>query len=293
MSECRLCPRNCGADRSQGALGFCASGSEVTVAKSGLHFFEEPCISGSRGSGTVFFCGCSLRCVYCQNRSISRSSETGRVLCEQDLGELFLSLQQEGAHNLNLVTPTHFADTIARTLRKVRSQLHIPVVWNTSGYERVETLQSLEDLVDIYLTDFKYASPALSTAYSSAPDYAEKAVPALAEMVRQTGSVRKGRDGLLRSGVLVRHLILPGHRHDSMAVLRLVADTVSPSEILLSLMRQYTPDFARDTTYPNLHRRLTSFEYESVADYAETLGFEGYRQGRESAAAEYTPNFTE
>lgn len=208
------------------------------------------------------------------------------------LAETMLRLQEEGAHNINLVTPTHFADRVAETLSDVRGKLKIPVVYNSSGYENLSTLRMLEGLIDVYLPDFKYASPETARRYSSAPDYPEVAVTAIREMVRQTGGLRFDENGILQRGVIVRLLVLPGERKDAIEVLKLLASAVDPTEIRLSLMSQYTPQFALDTPYPNLHRRLTRFEYDSVWETACALGFEGYSQARESASARYTPDFS-
>ena len=267
-------------------------GDVARVARVALHPFEEPPISGVRGSGTVFFVGCPLGCIFCQNRAL-RSEEMGRALDVNDLSRVFLALEEKGAHNINLVTPTHFADKIAESLSMVRHRLHVPVVYNCGGYERVETLARLRGLVDVYLPDFKYASPDVARAYAAAPDYAERATEALREMYDQVGKVRYDADGMMISGVTVRHLVLPGHRADSIAVLDRVASTVPVDEVCLSLMRQYTPDFAPASAPRNLHRRVTSFEYDSVMKHAVELGFEGFFQGKESADASFTPNFSE
>ena len=288
--KCQLCPRMCGAERDKGALGYCASPALPHVARASLHFFEEPPISGTRGSGTVFFTGCSLGCVFCQNRAI-RTTDTGCEKTAAELAEIFLELAQKGAHNINLVTATHYADTVAEALAIARPRLKIPVVYNCGGYERVETLRRLEGLVDIYLSDFKYISPDLARSYSAAPDYATHATAALAEMVRQVGAVSFDGDGMLQRGVIVRHLVLPGARHDSMAVLDRIAATVPVADIRLSLMSQYTPDFAAADAPSPLHRRVTEFEYQSVLKHAVSLGFEGYFQHRSSANAAYTPDF--
>ena len=288
---CTLCPRMCGADRENGEFGFCKSPATVHVARAAKHFFEEPPISGTRGSGTVFFTGCSLGCIFCQNSAI-RESVAGRAFDTAALCELFLSLADEGVHNINLVTPTHYADVIAAALELARPYLKIPVVWNTGGYERVETLARLSGLVDIYLPDFKYISPVLSAQYSAAPDYAEVATAALAQMVRQVGAVCFDGEGLLRRGVIVRHLVLPGARHDSLAVLDRIAETVGVHDVRLSLMSQYTPDFAPEDGPRPLLRRVTRFEYESVTAHAQQLGFQGYFQLRSSADAAFTPDFS-
>lgn len=289
---CMLCPRGCNAARETGEVGYCGMPATLLVARAAKHPFEEPPISGTRGSGTVFFSGCSLGCLYCQNGAI-RGPQSGRAFTEGELGELFLALQAQGVHNINLVTPTHYADRIAAALAGVRQALTVPVVYNCGGYERVETLKRLEGLVDIYLPDFKYISPALSRAYSAAPDYAEHATAALAEMYRQTGPVVFDKEGLLRRGVMVRHLVLPGSRLDSQAVLTRIAETVPVSEIRLSLMRQYTPEFAPKDGPKALGRRVTSFEYDTVMRHAMALGFEGYFQTKESVGTAYTPDFSD
>ena len=291
MKECNLGPRLCGAARDSGRLGFCGQGNEVRVARSSLHFYEEPVISGSRGSGTVFFSGCSLRCVFCQNKAISRAQDSGREVSVNELCEIMLSLKDQGAHNINLVTPTHFADKIAEALAKVKDKLMIPVVYNTSGYERVETLEMLEGLVDVYMPDFKYFSGELSGSYSSAPDYFEVCSKAILEMFRQVGKYELDSEGMMRRGLLVRHLVLPACRKDSIEVFRRLAEILPPSEILVSVMSQYTPEFALGCGYKNLERKVTQFEYSSVTDEVLKLGFDGFFQGRSSASSVYTPDF--
>ena len=287
---CLLCPRRCGVDREAGELGFCGSPAELLVARAALHPFEEPPISGTRGSGTVFFSGCSLRCIFCQNSAI-RTQDSGKRVTVAEFCDIMRALKEQGAHNINLVTPTHYADKIAEALKRVKRELGLPVVWNCGGYECVETLRMLEGLVDVYLPDFKYVSPKLAGEYSAAPDYAEVATAALAEMHRQTGAVTLDGDGMMTRGVLVRHLVLPGSRADSMAVLSRIAETVPVGEVRLSLMRQYTPDFAPRSGPKALLRRVTSFEYDSVMQHAVDLGFEGYFQTKESADKAYTPDF--
>lgn len=289
MSLCTLCPRNCHADRTRSA-GVC-SVKGLKIAKASLHYGEEPCISGTdgKGAGTIFFSGCSLKCIFCQNMPISRDG-FGEEITAQRLGEIMLELQEKGAHNIDLVTPTHYADIIADVLKSIKPRLHIPVVYNCGGYENVSTLRMLDGLIDIYLPDFKYASSELAAEYSSAPNYPEVAAKAIAEMYRQTGKVRFDENGLMKKGVLVRHLILPGCRHDSMKVLNILKDTVPTSDIRISLMRQYTP-CGKALEIKNLSRKLTTFEYNSVTDYAAELGFDGYVQDKASATAEYTPQW--
>ncbi len=286
---CILCPCRCGIDRTR-RIGRCGMPAELYIARAAPHMWEEPPISGTRGSGTVFFSGCNLGCVFCQNRTISHEKR-GTPITEKALADTLLRLRDEGVHNINLVTPTHYADVLARVLTQVKPTLGIPVVWNTSGYESVETLRMLEGLVDIYLPDFKYASAELGKAYSAAPDYPEVAEAALKEMYRQTGPALFDASGIMQHGMMVRHLILPGHRADSMAVLERLAALLPTADIRLSLMRQYTPDFAADAPYKNLHRRLTDFEYASVTDVADRMGFIGYVQGRDAADRAFTPDF--
>ncbi len=289
MSLCTLCPRNCRVDRTITA-GAC-SVKGLKIAKAALHFGEEPCISGTdkRGSGTIFFSGCSLKCIFCQNMPISRDGY-GKEITADRLGEICLELQAKGAHNINLVTPTHYADIIAAVLRRIKPQLNIPVVYNCGGYEKTETLKELDGLIDIYLPDFKYASSQIAEKYSSAPDYPEIARNAITEMYRQRGKAVFDDNGMMKSGVLVRHLVLPGCRHDSMRALDILSETVDPEDIRISLMRQYTP-CGNALLDKNLSRRLTTFEYDSVTDYAAKLGFDGYTQEKSSATFEYTPDW--
>lgn len=289
MASCALCPRRCGVDRTAGQVGVCGVTDTLRVARIAPHMWEEPPISGSRGSGTVFFTGCSLRCIFCQNRTISREG-MGKTYTEEELTAAILSLRDQGVHNINFVTPTHYTSTIARILERIKPTLGIPVVWNCGGYESVETLRMLEGLVDIYLPDFKYFSPDLSRDYSSAPDYPAIATEAVQEMYRQTGPYTEEKD-LAKRGVIIRHLVLPGCRADSMNVLRHIASILPPAEFRISVMRQYTPDFAADAPYKNLHRRVTDFEYTSVLDEAARLGLVGFSQGKDAATKAYTPDF--
>ena len=289
MASCALCPRRCGVDRTAGQVGVCGVTDTLRVARIAPHMWEEPPISGSRGSGTVFFTGCSLRCIFCQNRTISRDG-MGKTYTEEELTAAILSLRDQGVHNINFVTPTHYTSTIARILERIKPTLGIPVVWNCGGYESVEKLRLLEGLVDIYLPDFKYFSPDLSRDYSSAPDYPAIATEAVQEMYRQTGPYTEEKD-LAKRGVIIRHLVLPGCRADSMNVLRHIASILPPAEIRISVMRQYTPDFAADAPYKNLHRRVTDFEYTSVLDEAARLGLVGFSQGKDAATKAYTPDF--
>ena len=284
---CTLCPRRCGADRETG-LGFCASGVVPTVARAALHFHEEPCISGTRGSGAVFFTGCNLRCVYCQNHAISRG-RTGTPVTDERLREIYGTLIGQGAHNINLVTASHFADTVARSLE---GGLPVPVIYNCGGYESVETLRRLEGKVQIYLPDFKYTDPALAARYSAAPDYPRIAEAALLEMVRQTGDWQADDDGILRRGVLIRHLVLPGHLENTFGVIdRVRALFPRDGQVLFSLMRQYTPVVPLPQ-YPNLCRRVTDEEYAAAERYLFDSGIEdGFVQDGDSAEEDYIPAF--
>lgn len=291
MKGCNICPRKCFADRGTDIKGFCGEGEKMAVSRIGLHMWEEPSISGSRGSGTIFFRGCNLRCVFCQNKLISRGGGAYRELDSKALAREMLSLRDMGAHNINLVTPTHFATQIAESLTLVKEELGIPVVYNSSGYESVETLRALDGLIDIYLPDFKYASRKLAEDYSNAPDYPKVAEAAVAEMFRQVGANVIDSDGIMRRGVIVRHLVLPSCRADSFDVLDILCRILPKNEFKLSLMSQYTPEFAADCQFKNLRRRLTSFEYDSVLEYAISLGFDGYFQNRSSATSAYTPDF--
>lgn len=292
MELCTQCPRGCKTDRVLGKLGFCGAPEAFLVARAALHPWEEPFLSGKRGSGTVFFCGCNLQCVFCQNREISRG-KTGRTVTPHALADVMLRLRDAGAHNINLVTPSHYALQLIPVLEKLKPTLGIPVVYNCGGYEKVETLRRLEGLVDIYLPDFKYYSSELSGKYSGAPDYFEVVSEALAEMLRQQPKPTFDGEQMLTRGVVLRHLVLPGARGDSIALLNALAERFGSKAFLLSLMSQYTPEFASDCAYPALQRRLTTFEYESVLKKVEELGFEGCIQGRSSASASYTPDFYE
>ncbi len=290
-NNCRQCPRDCGVDRTK-TVGYCGAPWGFRVARVALHPWEEPSISGTRGSGTVFFSGCNLGCVFCQNREVSHDC-LGKSLGSDELEKLMLRLWREGAHNINLVTPTPYAEQLAELLSRVKEKLPIPIVYNCGGYERVETLRRLEGLVDVYLPDMKYYDPAIAARYSDAADYPSVAMDALAEMLRQTGKPTFDGDGLLRSGTVVRHLVLPAHRADSIALLRALHARFGADAFLLSLMSQYTPDFAKKSPFENLHRRVTSFEYDSVRREAEQLGFDGYFQAPASASVVYTPDFHE
>ena len=285
MDGCILCPRQCGVDRTE-RTGYCGSGSLPKVARAAKHHWEEPCISGTEGSGTVFFSGCTLGCVFCQNREISRGG-TGREVTVEHLADIFKRLEGQGVHNLNLVTPTHFTPQILQALEL--SKPTVPVVMNCGGYERVETLRQWEGKVQVYLPDLKYFSPELSAKYSAAPDYFAVASKAIMEMHRQQPQlVWKG--DLLKSGLIIRHLVLPGCMKDSLKVLDFLDKNLPKDSFLLSLMSQYTPT-ENCKQFPEINRRVTTYEYRKVADRAAELGFSGFAQDRRSAKEEYTPPF--
>ncbi len=284
MSECTLCPRNCGIDRSK-AVGFCGMGESPRVARAALHFWEEPCISGSRGSGTVFFSGCTLGCVYCQNAEISHGRK-GKDISVSRLADIFKMLEDQGAHNINLVTGTPFVPAILDALEMHRPG--IPIVWNSGGYEKTETLKRLEGAVDIYLPDLKHVSPRLSKLCAHAEDYFEYAGSALMEMCRQTGKPVCNEEGIMQKGTLIRHLILPGCTGDSCRVLDFIAEKL-PAGTPVSLMRQYTP--IPSCRVAGLDRRITDREYERVLSHFEALGLTGYTQEKQAADSGYTPPF--
>lgn len=295
-THCTLCPRTCGADRAAGQTGLCGAGDTLRAARAALHHWEEPCLSGApeapTGSGTVFFSGCALGCCYCQNYGISQEGQ-GRPLTEARLAEIFLELQAKGAKNINLVTATQWLPWVLPALDSARRRgLRLPVVYNTGGYETVQTVQALAGYVDIWLTDFKYDSPALAAELSRAGNYPAVADRALRAMLRQTGAPVYDPEGYLCRGVIVRHLVLPGQTADSQAVLRRLAAVRRQEEVpfLLSLMSQFTPFYhAADH---GLGRRITSYEYRKVVDAALALGLtDGYMQEKSSAREEYTPPF--
>ena len=284
---CNLCPRRCGAVRTETeAGGYCRMPSLPVLARGALHHWEEPPISGTRGSGTIFFSGCPLRCIFCQNSEISQEG-FGKPVTPQRVREICQELIAQGAHNINFVTPTHYAHVIAQVLR---TPLGVPVVYNTGGYERIETLRALEGKVDIYLPDLKYATEADALRYSGAADYVQTAQAAIREMVRQTGPYQLDADGLLTRGVVIRHLILPGKLPAARAVMDWVAETFPPGTVLFSLMSQYLP-CGRAAEFPELNRRLRSGERRSAQAYMENLGLEGFTQEPESARNEYIPPF--
>lgn len=291
LSACTLCPRNCRVNRMAGERGYCGMSAEVMGARAALHMWEEPCISGTKGSGTVFFSGCTLGCVFCQNRPIA-GGEVGKPISRQRLCEIFLELQAKGAANINLVTAGHFAPQTAAALKMARDRgLKIPVVYNSSGYEGLEALEILGDVVDVWLPDFKYMDPGLAKKYSRAEDYPEAAMAAVDWMVRQAGPCVFDSEGYVVRGVIVRHLILPGHTKDSRAILRYLHERYG-EKIWISIMNQYTPLSHVVEKYPELNRRVTKREYGKVLDEAMELGIvNGFFQEGETAKDSFIPLF--
>ena len=289
FASCTLCPRECSVNRFENT-GYCKMSATVYAARAALHQWEEPCITGPKGSGTVFFTGCTLRCVFCQNYTIANGS-VGKEITTTHLSEIFLSLQEKGATNINLVTPTHYIPSIVNALIESKKHgLHIPVVYNTSGYEKVTSLRLLEGLIDIYLPDFKYMDQSLSLRYSHAEDYPDIAKAAIAEMVRQTGPPVFLQD-IMKRGVIVRHLILPGHRKDSKNILRYLYETYH-DDIFLSIMNQYTP-LAGLKDYEEINRKLTKREYNDVVDFAVEMGItNAFIQEGGTASESFIPPFT-
>ena len=268
--NCLLCPRKCGINRSTGQTGVCGVSSEIKVARAALHYWEEPCISGKRGSGAVFFSGCSLHCVFCQNREISDGKE-GKVISKERLSDIFIELVDKGANNINLVTPGQYIPDIVWAVNDAKSRgMKLPIIYNTSGYENVTELKLLEGIVDVYLPDFKYMDSTLSARYSRAKDYPSVAKQALSEMVRQQPDVViDDATGLIQKGVIVRQLLLPGHVNDAKAVLKYLYDTYH-DHVYISMMSQFTPIALKD--YPEINRTVTRREYERLVDYALEIG---------------------
>ena len=288
MDKCTLCPRECSVDRDI-SVGVCGASGKVKIAKVMLHKWEEPSISGTNGSGAIFFSGCPLKCVYCQNKEISHGLK-GEEISTSELASIMLSLQDTGAHNINLVTPTHFSSQITEALELVRDKLKIPVVYNTSGYEKPEEIRKIGDHVSIFLTDIKYFSPELSQKYSRAKDYYKYAKASFSEMLNLQPKCVFDENGIMKQGVILRHLVLPSCRLDSIAILEDIARDFDVSSFKLSLMSQYTPEFC-DKVYKELSRRVTTFEYNSVVEKAISLGYDGYIQDKSSASVAYTPDF--
>lgn len=287
---CRLCPRECGVNRADGQLGYCRMPAKPHAARAALHYWEEPCISGKEGSGTVFFSGCTLRCVFCQNHIIAEG-KAGEAVSRERLTEIFLELQEQGANNINLVTAGHFLPSVSWAIRRAKEAgLQIPVVYNTGGYEKADVLKGLMGVIDIWLPDYKYRSSRLAERYSHAADYPKRAEEALAEMVRQAGPPVFDRRGMMQRGVIVRHLVLPGCIYDSKDVLEYLHDTWG-EQIWVSIMSQYTP-LPHVRAFPELNRKLTEEEYKEVVDYARFLGMKQvYIQEGACVGESFIPSF--
>ncbi|MDD3429761.1 MAG: radical SAM protein [Oscillospiraceae bacterium] len=289
LENCTLCPRMCHVNRRI-QPGFCGAGAALKVARATLHFWEEPCVSGTNGSGTVFFSHCNLRCAFCQNSKISDGG-FGAEITTQRLGDIFLELQAQGAHNINLVTPTPWQPYIIEALNSVRGGLHIPVAYNCGGYETIAGIKALKNYVDIFIPDLKYYSDDLAIKYSAATNYFCTALAAIKQMTTQTGAPVFDGNGILQKGVIIRHLVLPGQSKDSLRLLQALKEEIDPQTICLSLMSQYTPAH-KALQMPPINRRISTYEYNKVVDFALTLGFEqGFYQDRSSAKEEYTPPF--
>ncbi|MBE6838961.1 MAG: radical SAM protein [Ruminococcus sp.] len=288
FNECTLCPRRCETDRTQ-FMGYCGCDDTLKIARASLHMWEEPCISGSNGSGTIFFSGCPLKCCYCQNYEISIEN-FGRSISTVRLAEIMLELQSKGAHNINLVTGTPYIPFIIDAIDMIKPRLRIPIVYNSGGYESVETIDMLDGYVDIYLPDMKYMSKELALKYSKAEDYPEIAKTAIQRMYKQVGRIKYDENGIMKKGVMIRHLVLPTHKDDSIAILDWIAETFGTDRIAISLMSQYVPSY-KATAHKEINRRVSTYEYNEVLKHAMSLALDGYMQDKSSATELYTPNF--
>lgn len=270
LKECRLCVRDCGVNRLEGKTGVCRSTSDIVIARAALHKWEEPCISDTKGSGAVFFSNCNFRCVFCQNHEISQEHK-GKIISIERLSEIFLELQDQGANNINLVTPTHFVPQIIEALKIAKSKgLNLPVVYNTNGYDTVETIKLLNGIVDVYLPDFKYFNDKYATKYSFAPNYSKNVVEVIREMVNQVGKPQFNEDGIMIKGVIVRHLMLPGLLFDSKKVIDCIYSNFKDS-VYISIMNQYIP-MHKACNYPEINKSLNPKHYDSLIDYALSIG---------------------
>lgn len=287
ITSCNICPRTCGQNRLI-KTGFCGGSDKIKIARAGLHFWEEPCISGENGSGTVFFSGCSLKCCFCQNYKIS-AENYGKTITPQRLAEIFIELQNKNAHNINLVNPTHFVPWIIQAINIAKPRLKIPIIYNCGGYETLESIKAMNGYIDIYLPDLKYKSRELSKRYSNAENYFEFASKAIKEMQAQVGKPTF-QDDILKRGVIVRHLALPNARKDTEEILDWLGENFKTDDILISLMSQYTP-FYNSKNFKEINRRISTFEYNKAIEKAVSLGFKGYMQEKSSAKEEFTPIF--
>lgn len=290
LRSCRLCPRNCSINRLDGNRGFCGGGSLIKASRASLHYWEEPCISGTKGSGTVFFSDCNLRCIFCQNHKISQEG-IGAEITSERLSEIFLEHQEKGAHNINLVTPTHYVPQIIKALDIAKKNgLNLPVLYNTNSYENIETIQALNGYIDVYLPDLKYFSNKFAVKYSSAPDYFKFATKAIEEMVSQVGNPVFDEQGLIKKGVIIRHLMLPGLLFDSKKVIDYIYSTYGDS-VYISLMNQYTPMY-KASEFPEINRTLNPKHYDSLIDYCLSIGIKnGFIQDSGTSSENFVPEF--
>lgn len=290
LDDCTLCPRNCHVNRNERKVGYCRMTSELVVARAALHMWEEPCISGEKGSGTVFFSGCAMGCVFCQNHEIAKGLR-GKEISVERLSEIFLELQEKGANNINLVTPSHYVPQIIEALDLAKDQgLVLPIVYNSSGYEKKETIKRLEGYVDIYLPDFKYMNDDIAERYSHCPDYSTYAKESIEEMVRQTGKPEFFSDGIMKKGTIVRHLSLPGYLEDSKDILDYLHENFK-NDLYISIMNQYTP-LVTVEKYPEINRKVTKKEYDELISYALMLGIKNaYTQEDETQDESFIPDF--
>lgn len=288
-NNCNICPRRCNVDRYSKA-GYCGVKNDVIIARAALHEWEEPCLSAKNGAGTIFFSGCNLHCRYCQNNSISNKLH-GKAISVRQLADIILSLQSQGADNIEFVTPTHYILQVIKALDIAKPFLNIPVIYNTGGYELTETIKLLDGYIDIYLPDLKYFSSEAAARYSNAPDYFEYASSAILEMLKQTSEIKYNSSGALVKGTVIRHLVLPSLRHDSIKIIDWIADNIPLENVLVSIMNQYTPfDFIPDK-YAEIKRKVTKMEYNSVVNHAIDRGINGFTQQKSSACSDYVPDF--
>lgn len=290
LNQCRLCPRECNVNRLKGEVGYCGASEKLMVSRAALHFGEEPCVSGENGSGTVFFSNCNLKCVFCQNHCISQEN-LGIEISIERLSEIFLELEENGANNINLVTPTHYVPQIIEALKLSKaSGLNIPILYNSNGYDSLDTLKALDGYIDVYLPDLKYYNSKYSLKYSMAKDYFEKASIAIEEMYRQVGKPVFDENGIIKKGIIIRHLMLPGLLFDSKKILDYIHKTFG-NNVYISLMNQYTPMF-KASNYPEINRKLNEKHYDSIIDYALDLGIKNaFIQESESSSEEFVPDF--
>ena len=290
LKSCKLCPRNCKVDRLNNKIGFCKATDKLKVARAALHFWEEPCISGEKGSGTVFFSNCTLKCVFCQNNDISECS-AGKEISIERLSDIFLELQHKGALNINLVTPTHYVPQIIEGLKIAKNKgLNLPIIYNSSGYENIETLRYLKGYIDVYLPDLKYFSNKYSLKYSNAKDYFNFAIKAIDEMVKQVGDIQFDKNGIIKKGVIVRQLLLPGLLFDSKKILDYLHKTYD-DKIYISIMNQYTP-LAHVENYPEINKKISEKYYNTIIDYAISIGIQNaFIQEEGTAKESFIPAF--